>query len=106
MQVQEVGQSMTTAGQEESRATSQTSSLGKEEFLKLLVAQLSHQDPMEPKDSSEFVAQLAQFSSLEQLIEIRKSTEANNALLRDLIAQNQTPDEAVERGANTDSSEG
>jgi flagellar basal-body rod modification protein FlgD len=43
-----------------------SSALGKDEFLKLLVAQLANQDPTKPEDSSTFVAQLAQFSALEQ----------------------------------------
>jgi flagellar basal-body rod modification protein FlgD len=42
--------------------------LGKEEFLKILVAQLRHQDPLNPMDGSQFASQLAQFSSLEQLV--------------------------------------
>ena len=42
--------------------------LGKEDFLTLLVAQMENQDPLEPQDSTEFIAQLAQYSSLEQQI--------------------------------------
>lgn len=44
--------------------------LGKQEFLQLLVAQLKNQDPMNPMESQEFAAQLAQFSSVEQLIDV------------------------------------
>jgi len=57
-------------------------SLGKEDFLKLLVAQLSHQDPTAPTDPGEFVAQLSQFSSLEQLANIKSGM--------DLLAITQT----------------
>lgn len=41
--------------------------LGKDDFLRLLVAQMQHQDPLNPMDNQQFVAQLAQFSSLEQI---------------------------------------
>ncbi len=43
------------------------STLGKNEFLTILTTQLQYQDPTDPMDNSEFVAQLAQFSSLEQM---------------------------------------
>ena len=45
--------------------------VGQNDFLKMLVAQLENQDPMNPQDSAQFAAQLAQFSSVEQLIAMR-----------------------------------
>jgi flagellar basal-body rod modification protein FlgD len=51
-------------------ATAGSSNLGKDDFLNLLVTQLRYQDPLEPMQDSDFVAQLAQFSSLEQLSNI------------------------------------
>ncbi len=49
--------------------------MGKDAFLKLLVAQLENQDPLEPMDNGEFVAQLAQFSSLEGIKNLGTSVE-------------------------------
>ncbi|MGI8742869.1 MAG: flagellar hook assembly protein FlgD [Bryobacteraceae bacterium] len=45
-------------------------------FLKLLVAQLKNQDPENPQDGTQFVAQLAQFSGLEQSIQMRQDLDA------------------------------
>ena len=42
-------------------------SLGKDEFMKILIAQLTHQNPTEPMKDTEFIAQMAQFSTLEQI---------------------------------------
>lgn len=54
---------------------SSTSSLGMDSFLQLLVTQLQYQDPLDPMDDKDFVAELATFSSLEQLTEINSGIE-------------------------------
>jgi len=53
--------------------TASQSALGRDDFLQLLVTQLQNQDPTSPQNSSEFAAQLAQFSSVEQLTHISAS---------------------------------
>lgn len=50
--------------------------LGKNEFIKLLVAQMTHQDPLNPLDGQQMAAQLAQFSSVEQLMNLGTKLDA------------------------------
>lgn len=60
-------------------ATSNSSGLGKDDFLKLLVTQMQYQDPLQPMDNTEFVAQMAQFSSLEQMENLNTSSDLTQA---------------------------
>ncbi len=60
-----------TAGSEKDNNT-----LGQDQFLKLLVAQLQNQDPLNPTEPTEFTSQLAQYSQLEQLFHLNDSMEA------------------------------
>lgn len=64
-----------TDGSTTTSTTSSTrdSALGQDAFLKLLLTQLQHQDPTRPMADTEFIAQLAQFTSLEKLTEIARS---------------------------------
>ena len=63
--INEIGTSASTATQAAPAAPG--GKLGKDEFLKMLVAQMRNQDPLNPMQGDEMAAQLAQFSSLEQL---------------------------------------
>lgn len=57
-------------------STGDSNTLGKNDFLQLLVTQLNNQDPLDPQDNSEFVAQLAQFSTVESLQNLNGSVDA------------------------------
>lgn len=64
-----VGTTNTVAGTPVSQSNS-NSQLGQNAFLKLLVAQMQNQDPLKPQGNSQMLAQLAQFSSLEQMTNV------------------------------------
>lgn len=57
-----------------------TDKLGKDAFLQLLVAQMQNQDPLNPSSDTEYISQLAQFSSLEQMENLNSSTANQTAL--------------------------
>lgn len=63
------GNAKTTGGQQ---------TLGKNDFLQLLVTKLQNQDPLKPMEDENFIAQLAQFSSLEQMSNIAEGIETSN----------------------------
>ena len=61
------GYGVSSVSGEKTSSSSSTEELGMDQFLKLFIAQIQHQDPLSPLDSAEFTAQLAQFTSVEQL---------------------------------------
>lgn len=67
------------------------SELGKDQFLKILITQLKNQDPMQPMQDKEFIAQMAQFSSVEQLTNMAsemKSLRQSLGMASGLIGKN------------------
>ncbi len=82
-----VGSTSNSAATEASSSTSKDKTLGQDAFLQLLVTQLKNQDPTNPTDNSEWIAQLATFSSLEKLSAISTQVSAISQLL---VAQSLT----------------
>ena len=75
MQVDSFNKSITIEGRKVQR------DLGKDDFLKLLITQLSNQDPTSPMENTEFIAQMAQFSSLEQMTNMNQEFAKMNSML-------------------------
>jgi flagellar basal-body rod modification protein FlgD len=88
------GTSGTTGADSGAAAAAKSKTIDKNMFLQLLVAQLRHQDPMNPSDGTQFVAQLAQFQQLESSV--------NTA--QDVAAIRQDLDVLAKAGAGTTNS--
>lgn len=75
-------QTMSPAGAPSSGASNQSAILGKDDFLKILVGEMTNMDPMgaDSKDPTQSVAQMAQFSIVEQLTNLKQTTEKSSAM--------------------------
>lgn len=67
---------LSSSGSNPNPSAQGSSSVGQNQFLQLLVAQLKYQDPMHPMNSQSFLAELAQFQSLQQLTSLQNSMSA------------------------------
>lgn len=66
------------------KETKANDDLGKEAFLQLLVTQLQNQDPLNPQDNSSYIAELAQFSALEQMTNVASSLESLGTVVNNI----------------------
>jgi len=106
--IAELPDSMTLDGvlDRQKKQQAEDAELGQDDFLRMLVAQLENQDPLNPQDGTEFTAQLATFSSLEQQIAMREGIErllesesGGDAVARQLEAAGLIGREVEARGA-------
>jgi flagellar basal-body rod modification protein FlgD len=82
----------------------QANSLGMEDFLKILLTQLTYQDPLKPMDNQQFMAQMAQFTSLEQTQQLNNKIATlitNQAALQSVGLIGKTVDITTSTGAAT-----
>lgn len=70
-----------------SAGTKKTSDLNKDTFLKLLITQMQNQDPLNPMEDREFIAQMAQFTSLEQMQNLNENLNTTQEGIMDRITQ-------------------
>ncbi len=91
-------------GSPEGTTRTPVQTLGQDDFLKLLVAQMSQQDPMNPMKDSEFIAQMAQFSALEQSKAMQQdmSSLRASAMLGETVTVRLKDDNGQEIGTVTD----
>lgn len=83
-----IGELIADPSQTVRRIETANDQISKDAFLQLLVAQIRHQDPLNPADGVEYLSQLAEFSSLEQMIAIREELTGLRAELEEELGAN------------------
>ena len=73
-------------------------------FLQLLVAQLKNQDPLDPQDGTQFVGELAQFSSVEQEVQMRTDLDSMNQILTSDASQQSDTNQSDQTSQGTSGS--
>ena len=103
----EIQKNGVSAAEAKANGTAKGGDLDKEAFLQLLVTQMKYQDPLEPTDNTEYVSQLATFSSLEQMTNLVASSDLTRA--SQLVGQyvtvkekNETTGEETIKGGKVD----
>lgn len=92
---------MTIGAVASSASNTQAKPMGMEDFLKILLTQLTFQDPLKPMDNQEFMAQMAQFTSLEQTQQLNEKMStliANQAALQSVGLIGRTVDISADAG--------
>ena len=90
---------ITNAAGVEKKASEASSSLGKDDFLQLLVAQMKYQDPMEPTSNTEYIQQYATYSELEQMMNMSETMDLQRAsgLVGQMVHVEFTTDAGMEK---------
>ena len=83
----------------EKKASESSSSLGKDDFLQLLVAQMKYQDPMEPTSNTEYIQQYATYSELEQMMNMSETMDLQRAsgLVGQMVCVEFTTDAGIDK---------